>query len=508
MAGLMWPQGGFDPTAGNPLPYTEQDDSVEGRVNAITKSGSPLMQQAAYQGQAAAKRRGLLNSSIAVGAAEDSVIKNALPIASQDASQAFQKNLTNQQFGGQRQLQADSIANQQFMQGKDLAAQDARLAAEIGGQLALQTAKDAAEKERQGIALTAQEAAQVKDLNAAMERLNLQLGSAQTLQTQQITSQETQQQRDLAAKQDMLVQELGSREALQAAQSAAEKERLGLQLTAQEQAQVRDLASAQTRLDQQLASQQALQTQELAARDEMLIKELGSREALQSLQAIADKEKLGMQLTSQEQQQLKELTSLEARADKAIAADKALALLDTDTKKIIATMDDVTRNKTAQLDADTRIAIQNSAISAQSKQNAAEMVVNFGNTYANTYQAIMNNKDIPADARALALEHAYNAYNSNMGLVGQIYTVPLTWPKPAATPAGAITAAPNPQGPQAAPVDPDSKAGKKAAKQAAAAAAAAKKTAASSGSASANYGSSTATPLANKDGFVNYSVNY
>ena len=43
------------------------------------------MRLSATQGLQAANRRGLLNSSMAVGAAQDSMVKNAVPIASQDA---------------------------------------------------------------------------------------------------------------------------------------------------------------------------------------------------------------------------------------------------------------------------------------------------------------------------------------------------------------------------------------------------------------------------------------
>ena len=54
-------------------------------VTDYTSQDSQLMRLSATQGLQAANRRGLLNSSMAVGAAQDSMVKNAVPIASQDA---------------------------------------------------------------------------------------------------------------------------------------------------------------------------------------------------------------------------------------------------------------------------------------------------------------------------------------------------------------------------------------------------------------------------------------
>lgn len=54
-------------------------------LNDYTSQDSQLMRLSATQGLQAANRRGLLNSSMAVGAAQDSMVKNAVPIASQDA---------------------------------------------------------------------------------------------------------------------------------------------------------------------------------------------------------------------------------------------------------------------------------------------------------------------------------------------------------------------------------------------------------------------------------------
>lgn len=66
------------------------DQTVAGQFKNITSSGSPLIQMAETEGLQQANDRGLLNSSMAVGAAKDSVYRAALPIAQADAQHKSQ----------------------------------------------------------------------------------------------------------------------------------------------------------------------------------------------------------------------------------------------------------------------------------------------------------------------------------------------------------------------------------------------------------------------------------
>lgn len=87
-----------------------QDAGVASRVTALTSQDSPLMKQARTAGLQAANARGVLNSSIGIGASENAAYSAALPIAQQEAAQAQQSN----------------------QQRYDLAAQMARLRAQAG----------------------------------------------------------------------------------------------------------------------------------------------------------------------------------------------------------------------------------------------------------------------------------------------------------------------------------------------------------------------------------------
>lgn len=77
---------GYDPER---VGVTEEM-TVAGQLESITGADSPLMRQARQQGLLESARRGLLNSSIAAGAAQGAVVRQALPIAQQDAATFFQ----------------------------------------------------------------------------------------------------------------------------------------------------------------------------------------------------------------------------------------------------------------------------------------------------------------------------------------------------------------------------------------------------------------------------------
>lgn len=91
---------------------SQVNDSVADKVKALTSQDSPLMQQAKTQGLKVANRRGLLNSSMAAGATQEAMLDKALPIASQDASQAFQKNMQANDYQFRMEGQDDEQAFQ------------------------------------------------------------------------------------------------------------------------------------------------------------------------------------------------------------------------------------------------------------------------------------------------------------------------------------------------------------------------------------------------------------
>lgn len=91
--------------------WHNEDASVSTKLNGLLSKNNPYMQQATTQGLQFANKRGLLNSSIAAGAVDTSRIGAALPIASQDASQTSQANLTQTGINSNEKIAGMNIAS-------------------------------------------------------------------------------------------------------------------------------------------------------------------------------------------------------------------------------------------------------------------------------------------------------------------------------------------------------------------------------------------------------------
>lgn len=115
---------------------TAQENEMSAyQLEKMLNSGSPLMKRAAAQAMAGAGGRGLMNSSIAQGAAMGSMIDRAQPFALQDATshgRAASETLANKQSAANLNAQLDTQAGIAGMQAG--ASRDSQLlASELGG---------------------------------------------------------------------------------------------------------------------------------------------------------------------------------------------------------------------------------------------------------------------------------------------------------------------------------------------------------------------------------------
>lgn len=179
----------LDPQTGQ---YKLEDDSVSTHVTGLMSQSSPFMQQARTQGLQSANRRGLLNSSMGVQASQAAAYQAALPIASQEASQAFQKNLSGQGYQQQYQLAEQGFGHQKALAEQGFGHQQQLLTMELGSRERLQMADLAAQKERLGMQITSQEKLALQDLKAAMDRLNVQTGSQEKIAQMNIAAHDRQ----------------------------------------------------------------------------------------------------------------------------------------------------------------------------------------------------------------------------------------------------------------------------------------------------------------------------
>ena len=143
----------FDPvTYGESLtPYWEQQQQAMGAPGApaelvstqlgnIMRRDSPLMQQARAYASQESNRRGLLNSSMAVGAAQDAMVRQAMPIAQADAG-VYERALTATTADKSEAARMQAIAdNQRAMAEGGFGVQTALAEGQHGVQTSLENA--------------------------------------------------------------------------------------------------------------------------------------------------------------------------------------------------------------------------------------------------------------------------------------------------------------------------------------------------------------------------------
>ena len=185
---------------------------MAGKVAEISAQESPLNQMARVEGLKAANRRGLMNSSMAIGASQEAVLKNALPIASQDAAQAFQKNQAAKAF--EYGMTAQEAQNA-FASGERLGGQAFTTAERLGGQEFATGERLGAEAFTQGENIAArgwQTAENIAQRGFLGTQAQLDRDLEATLQTQQIKANEAN-----------LIRQIASTEGIEAANRALQK---------------------------------------------------------------------------------------------------------------------------------------------------------------------------------------------------------------------------------------------------------------------------------------------
>ena len=194
-------------------------NSMAGKVAEISAQESPLNQMARVEGLKAANRRGLMNSSMAIGASQEAVLKNALPIASQDAAQAFQKNqaakafeygmtaqelqnafASGERLGGQEFAQGERVAGQEFATGERLGAEAFQTGENIAAR-GWQTAENIAQRGFLGtqaqLDRDLEATLQTQQIKATEANLIRQIASTEGIEAANRTLQKTLQENDI-----------------------------------------------------------------------------------------------------------------------------------------------------------------------------------------------------------------------------------------------------------------------------------------------------------------------
>lgn len=109
----------------------DPDQLASTQLSKITSEDSPLMEQARQSGLNTANSRGMINSSLAAGNAEAEMVKQATPIAQQNAATEANSSLANQAATNQASAQNASLDTQSSEQNASVNAQINELQAQM-----------------------------------------------------------------------------------------------------------------------------------------------------------------------------------------------------------------------------------------------------------------------------------------------------------------------------------------------------------------------------------------
>lgn len=174
-------------TSPTPTPATTYgENDVQNRVKNIASQDSMLNNMARTEAAKVMNARGMLNSSMYAGAAQDAVLRQAVPIASQESSQAFQGSESALTRAAAKASQESS----QAFQGHESALQ--RTSTE-----GMQAKDIASQQLMQQKSLTAAEQSQIRDISSREGQAAADRAQQQILQQKDIANQKDLQQQDI-----------------------------------------------------------------------------------------------------------------------------------------------------------------------------------------------------------------------------------------------------------------------------------------------------------------------
>lgn len=293
----------FDPATG----------TVEGRVAGIVGKDSPLQQLAKTKALQQSQQRGLLNTSMAVGAAQKANMEAALPIAQQDAAFYQQQELQNQKANIDKQLLTASADEQLRLileKGKiDTAMQELRGSQEVS----LTDQRGEIQKQ-----LLSAEGAQKADLLAQQSQIDFKL-----------TAQKGEIEKSIVAQQGEIQKQLLSAEGAQKADLLAQQGQLDLTLAIERGKIASDLQDQLFDINTQLETTRA--TLDLKNQSTLLDMKADIETELQGLVGSQALEQQGLK-----GEQAEALTRLEKEYDTMINTQRAAALTYTETSRAIS----------------------------------------------------------------------------------------------------------------------------------------------------------------------------
>jgi len=321
------PTGVVGPTTGTVNPNA----TVQGQLDNILSTNSPLMQRAATRAAQEANKRGLLNSAMGVQAGQEAVLTAALPIAQQDADTYNKQALTNQDWTNKFGVDSNAyqynsaLSNQDYQQQYNLndlnANNDLAKIAATGEQTRL----NEDQKYQQSMGIGDYAGAGTIAAGVAGEKELLETKSALDLkaQTQAESFQAGQVDKQLSAEEKKYMAEIASREGISEAELNNRLTMQASEIAAQEKQYLAEIASREGISEAELANRLALSTADITSREKIAGNEITAQVAMAEAKNALEKELTMERIASQEGISAAELSNrLQVQANEIAAKEK------------------------------------------------------------------------------------------------------------------------------------------------------------------------------------------
>jgi hypothetical protein len=321
------PTGVVGPTTGTVNPNA----TVQGQLDNILSTNSPLMQRAATRAAQEANKRGLLNSAMGVQAGQEAVLTAALPIAQQDADTYNKQALTNQDWTNKFGVDSNAyqynsaLSNQDYQQQYSLndlnANNDLAKIAATGEQTRL----NEDQKYQQSMGFGDYAGAGTIAAGIAGEKELLETKSTLDLkaQTQAESFQAGQVDKQLSAEEKKYMAEIASREGISEAELNNRLTMQASEITAQEKQYLAEIASREGISEAELANRLALSAADITSREKIAGNEITAQVAMAEAKNALEKELTMERIASQEGISAAELSNrLEVQANEIAAKEK------------------------------------------------------------------------------------------------------------------------------------------------------------------------------------------
>lgn len=166
--------------------------------------------------------------------------------------------------------------------------------------------------------------------------------------------------------------------------------------------------------------------------------QIASTEKIATANNVTQTAIAGMNIDASAKQQAAAILSQEKISAASLTNQADIAKLQSDTQQSIAALNisDADKQQLLSLAAQQRLAdtqqstslqVANMNVSSDQQDKAAAAALGYAQNYSSMVNAINNNTQIPADARAAYLQNAKTLYDNGMSLVEQTYNVSLSW---------------------------------------------------------------------------------